>query len=230
MNPEVSVIIPLYQCEKYIGAAIESVLAQSFTDHEIIVIDDGSTDSGGRIASSFPRVKYFRKKHSGIAEARNLALSKAKGELIAFLDADDLWTPDKLELQVSYLREHPDCSIVFCRYQNFTDIAEPDLNERQKQVMEKEIPLCLTAACIRKDLFSTYGLFNESYAFGEDTEWLARLQVSLVDLDHKIDKALYLRRIHENNISITHKGMNENERYAIIANAIRSKWRHIKND
>ena len=229
MDPEVSVLIPMYRSEKYIGAAIESVLAQSFSDFEIIAADDGSDDNSARIAASYPKVRCFSQEHTGISAARNLALSNARGRLIAFLDSDDLWTPDKLELQVAYLHDHPECGIVFCRYQNFSDIEESERNTRQQQILGEEISRYLAGACIRREMFETFGAFNEKYPFGEDTEWLARLRVALVDLDHKIDKYLYLRRIHDHNISLTHNDMSESERYAIMADAIRNKWRRKKN-
>ena len=110
--PRVSVLMPVYNCESYINKAIESVLDQTFQDFELIVVNDGSSDKSGEIASSYPQVRYFDRPHKGIPETRNFAVSKAEGELITFLDADDLWAPEKLEHQVKYLDEHPDCDII----------------------------------------------------------------------------------------------------------------------
>ncbi len=229
MTPEVSVMVPLYNNEKYIAEAIESILAQTYKDFEIIVADDGSTDKGGEIASSFKEVRYYKLKHGGISKTRNFALSKARGALIAFLDSDDLWAPDKLELQVDYLNEHPDCDIIFCRYENFFDGSEKDLTCRQKQILLTEIPGYLTGACLRKSLFDRFGGYDEAYDFGEDTQWLARLEIAGVDLGHKLERVLYFRRIHDENISLTHGNMSESSRYSIMADAIRSKWRREKD-
>ena len=228
MTPEISVLIPLYNCEEYIGAAIESVRKQTFHDYEILVVDDGSTDEGWKTASSCEGVRLIRREHAGIAKTRNFALSEAKGKLIAFLDADDLYAPEKLKLQKDYLDSHPQCDIVFCRYQCFTDIQREELTPRQKQTLSGEIPQYMAGACIRKELFGRYGVFREDYTYGEDTEWLARLEIAQVDLSHKLDSFLYFRRIHNSNISLTHRDMSEKERYSILADAIREKWRKTK--
>lgn len=229
MTPEVSVLIPLYNSETYIRQAIESILEQSFRAFEIIVADDGSTDGGGQIAASFPEVRYFKREHAGIPETRNFALSKARGDLITFIDSDDLWAKDKLALQVQYMKEHPDCEIVFSRYQNFYDGTSEEPGSRQKQILPVEIPQFLPSACVRRSLFEQFGGYDEAYAFGEDTQWLARLEVAGADLSHKIDQVLYFRRIHDHNISLTHHNMSEEQRYSIMADAIRRKWKRERD-
>ncbi len=92
----ISVVIPAYNSEKTIRATIESVLQQSFKDFELIVIDDGSQDSTYQVVSSFSdsRVRVFSYPNAGVSASRNRGITKANGEFIAFLDADDLWTPD----------------------------------------------------------------------------------------------------------------------------------------
>ena len=227
--PRVSVLMPVYNCEPYIGKAIESVLDQTFQDFELIVVNDGSSDKSGEIASSYPQVRCFDRPHKGIPETRNFAVSKAEGELITFLDADDLWAPEKLSLQVKYMTGHPDCGIVFCRFRNFTDIPGELRTDRQKELLRAEFSTYLPGACIRKELFDRFGVFSESCAFGEDTEWEARLRLARIDLTHCIDKELYFRRVHEQNITLTHPDMDESARYAIMAQAIRKKWRNKKN-
>ena len=94
MIPLVSVLIPLYNNRLYIDEAIRSVLAQTYRNFEIIVVDDGSEDGGDKTAAGYPEVRLFRKEHSGISKTRNYALSKAQGDLITFLDSDDLWDPE----------------------------------------------------------------------------------------------------------------------------------------
>ena len=89
--PLISTIIPLFNCEKYLGAAIESILAQNYQPMQIIVVDDGSTDGSAAVARSFSQVEYYFQENAGVATALNHGLSKAKGEFIAFLDSDDLW-------------------------------------------------------------------------------------------------------------------------------------------
>ena len=103
--PRVSVVIPLYQTEIYIEQALRSVLAQTFDDFEVLVIDDGSRDRGPEIARSFsdPRVKVISQENRGLAGARNSGIRLAVGEFVALLDADDLWEPEKLECHVRQL-------------------------------------------------------------------------------------------------------------------------------
>jgi teichuronic acid biosynthesis glycosyltransferase TuaG len=101
--PLVSVIIPAYNAEAFLARAIRSVEAQSFQDFELLVIDDGSTDGTGDVARAFGSVRYVRGDHLGEAEARNRGLEEATGELVAFVDADDEWLPDKLARQVAFM-------------------------------------------------------------------------------------------------------------------------------
>lgn len=101
--PKVSVIIPAYNAEKFLERAIRSVLAQTFDDYEIIVVDDGSTDKTAEIAKSFKKVRYFQQEHVYQAAARNKGITEARGEYIAFLDADDEWLPEKLEKQLAFM-------------------------------------------------------------------------------------------------------------------------------
>jgi glycosyltransferase involved in cell wall biosynthesis len=107
-NPLVSVIIPVYNGARFLRAALESVLAQTYRNFEVIVVDDGSVDDSGVIAQSFPEVRYIHQTNQGVAAARNHAIEVARGEYFAFLDQDDLWTADKLKLQIAYLLSHPE--------------------------------------------------------------------------------------------------------------------------
>ena len=223
--PRVSVLMPVYNCESYINKAIESVLDQTFQDFELIVVNDGSFDKSGEIASSYPQVRYFDRPHKGIPETRNFAVSKAEGELITFLDADDLWAPEKLEHQVRYLDEHPDCYIIFCRYQNFSDIPEDEMTEKQRKLLGREIDKCLTAACMRKSLFDRIGDFSLTCPYGEDTEWSARLVLAGVDISKRLEEFLYLRRIHNDNITLAHNETDNQAFYSSLADSIRMKLR-----
>lgn len=101
--PAVSVIIPAYNAEAFLGRAIRSVETQTFRDFELVVVDDGSTDGTADVARSFDSVRYVRGPHQGEAGTRNLGLAEAKSELVAFVDADDEWMPEKLERQVVFM-------------------------------------------------------------------------------------------------------------------------------
>lgn len=117
MKKTVSVIIPVYGVEKYIAATVQSVLAQTYSDFELIIVDDGSPDRSVEVCQQFsdPRVKIVSQANRGLAGARNTGIRHAEGDYLAFLDGDDLWLPDKLEKQIAHLEQSPDVGVSFCR-------------------------------------------------------------------------------------------------------------------
>jgi glycosyltransferase involved in cell wall biosynthesis len=111
--PRVSVIIPTFNCARFLGRAIETALTQTYRDYELIVVDDGSTDETREVVASFgSKLRYLYQPNGGVYSARNLALSSANGELVAYLDADDMWYPHKLDTQVAFLDAHKECGLV----------------------------------------------------------------------------------------------------------------------
>ncbi len=111
--PRVSVIMPTFNCARFLGRALESIFAQTFTDYEVIVANDGSTDHTREVIAPYSgKITYLYQPNRGPSAARNLALSKASGEFIAYLDADDMWYPHKLEKQVTFLDAHTECGLV----------------------------------------------------------------------------------------------------------------------
>lgn len=122
--PEVSVIIPTYNSGRYLTDAVDSVLAQTYKDFEVLVIDDGSTDDTGTVMGRYRSpVRYISQQNGGVSAARNRGIEESRGRYIAFLDADDVWYPQKLERQVAALEEHTDCRAC---YSAFT-VADSDL-------------------------------------------------------------------------------------------------------
>ncbi|MGA9380619.1 MAG: glycosyltransferase family A protein, partial [Phormidium sp.] len=121
--PLISVIIPAFNSEKTIRETIESVLHQTFSDFELIVINDGSTDAILEIVTSIkdPRIKVFSYPNTGVAASRNRGFSHSCGEFIAFLDADDLWTADKLEAQLKALQENPQAAVAYSWMDNIDE-------------------------------------------------------------------------------------------------------------
>ena len=122
--PRVSVTIPTFNCARYLPRALDTVLSQTYTDYEIIVVDDGSTDGTRDVVAQFgDRVRYLYQANQGLSSARNLALAHASGEFIAYLDADDMWYPNRLERQVAFLDAHTECGLV---HSDFTIIDDTD--------------------------------------------------------------------------------------------------------
>lgn len=226
----VSVFIPTYNRVGYLEEAIESVLAQTYGDLEVVVVDDGSDDGTEELVRSYNetdrpgRVRYVGQPHLGIAAARNRAVREASGELIAWCDSDDLWEPTKLERQVAYLDAHPSCAIVFCLVRSFTAIPEEDLGERQRAVMAlhaRGYRYYMASACVRREVFERCGTFDEGRAYAEDDEWVARVCAAGVAIDHCIDEPLYLRRVHDGQVTYQHGRIDGRGSLAIWADAIR---------
>ncbi len=113
-QPSISVVIPVFNGEKFLHQAISSALQQTYPPHEIIVVDDGSSDATGQIAASFgSSIRFLKQVNQGPSAARNLGTQASTGNWIAFLDADDLWFPDKLAMQVAALEAHPDAGLLY---------------------------------------------------------------------------------------------------------------------
>lgn len=212
----ISVIVPTYNRASYLPEAAASLTAQTIpvSQMEVIVIDDGSDDGTEdtvrELSEEYPgmQIRYIYQTHKGISAARNRGIREAAGEWIGFLDSDDLWQPDKAEKQLAYLDAHPEALIVFTRYRNFTDTLSGELSRQQKYIMEERMDLYLASALVSRRLFEKSGLFSESLYVGEDTEWVTRNRILHENMDHVIEEPLYLRRVHESNISL---GCRENE-------------------
>lgn len=124
---KVSVIIPVYKVEKYVAATVESVLAQTYKNFELLIIDDGSPDKSIEICQQFTdhRIRIIRQENRGVAAARNTGIRHAQGEYLAFLDADDLWTPEKLAKHIEHLENSPAVGVSFCRSAFIDESGEP---------------------------------------------------------------------------------------------------------
>ena len=222
----VSVIMPTFNCGKFIAQSIESVIAQTVTDWEICIVDDCSTDNTLEVLQpymeKYPNIRYTRlEKNGGPAVARTEALRMAAGKYVAFLDSDDLWAPDKLEKQVAYLDRYPECQLVFTLVENFFDGAADTMNQRQEQLLHSNVENCLPSCCIRRDVFEKYGVFREDYPYGEDTYWATKLWAAGINMKHCIQERLYIRRIHDSNISLTHRKVEQKDIMTLMADAIR---------
>jgi len=205
-SPTVSAIIPAWNAERYLAEALASVTAQSLAPREIIVVDDGSTDGTAAIAAATPGVRVIGIDHGGIGAARNAGVGEAAGELLAFLDADDRWSPDKLALQARVLVDDPRVDMVLGHIQQF---LSPDLDEgRRGQWRCPEHPqpgLSAGTMLIRAAAFRRVGPFNPALAVGEFIDWYAR--ASEVGLrGHMIPQVVLHRRVHGGNTVLRERG------------------------
>jgi len=198
----VSVIIPVYDGERYLDGAIQSVLAQTLPPAEILIVDDGSTDGSARSAQSFgPPVRVLTQANLGPAAARNLGVAHATGDLLAFLDADDLWAPEKLARQKQVLEENPAYEAVLGRVENF---ISPELDEHQRAMLAKSAAQTgkfhIGALLIRRAAFLRVGYFDTRWRQGEFVEWWAR--ALRINLKFTVLSELVLRRrLHADNLT-----------------------------
>jgi glycosyltransferase involved in cell wall biosynthesis len=202
MSPsDISVIIPVHNGARHLSAAIESVLAQTLPPVELLVVNDGSTDASAAIAHSFgPPVRVLTQPNLGPAAARNLGVAHAIGDLLAFLDADDLWLPDKLARQVQVLWDDPTCEAVLGRVENF---VSPELDERQRRMLARSAAQTgahhVGALLMRREAFRRIGAFDARWRHGEFIAWWGRAQ--RLGLRYTVLSELVLRRrLHTDNL------------------------------
>ena len=199
----VSCIVPVFNGERYIAESLQSILDQTYRPLEIIVADDGSTDSTSAVVATYgTRVRYLRQSNSGPAAARNLGVSVAKGDFIAFLDADDLWHPEKLECQIARFQARPELDYCVTHCQNFWI---PELKEEAQRYQDHRIsrpmPGYVTATLVaRRSAFDRVGLFNPALGHGDSTEWFLRAAEHRAVLELLPDVLMY-RRLHPTNRS-----------------------------
>jgi glycosyltransferase involved in cell wall biosynthesis len=210
-EPLVSVVIPTYDRERMLTEAVESALAQTYGRFELLVADDGSTDGTPAQMAGFrdPRIRLLRQIHSGRPSVvRNSALRRARGELIAFLDDDDLWLPDKLEKQVTLLNRVPQADFVYTDIRRLAadgSISDPVLQPWDKwegKIFDRLLLnsfLFVSTIIVRRAVFATTGLFDETLAAIEDFDlWL---RVTFVAQGAFLDDPVVLIRRHPGGIS-----------------------------
>lgn len=208
--PQVSVIIPVYNGEKYIAQALDSVFAQTFRDFEIIVIDDGSTDRTESILRQYgDKIVYLKNDHGGPASSRNLGISVARGDFIAFLDADDIWLPTKLERQVAFAALHPDFGIITTDAATFdhTGITEasaaahkyiPSGHVLKELLFDNWIGT--SCAMVRHECFKSVGTFDqEAFVRGED--WVMWMRIAALYPVYFLNEVLIHYRVHSQSYS-----------------------------
>ena len=181
MCPEVSVIMSVYNGEKYLGEAIDSILNQTFTDFEFIIVDDGSIDRSADIIRSYKdsRIKLIQQENRGASCGRNRGIQESKGEYIACMDADDISLPQRLEKQVDFLEKHPDIGIVGTWAIMMTEkgediyIAEIPQNDLElRELLAKTSPFFHSSVVFRRTLFDSCGPYPEDFKRASVEDWI----------------------------------------------------------
>jgi glycosyltransferase involved in cell wall biosynthesis len=194
----VSVVIPVFNGERYLAEALSSVAGQTCPPQEIIVIDDGSRDGSAAIAKAFPGVRCVAQDHRGQSAARNRGAEAARGEYLAFLDADDLWVEDKLERQQTVLSHNPEVDVVFGWAEPFID--RPSVGGAPPRGVAPPMPAPLPGAMlIRRAAFMRIGGYRTDWRVAEVVEWYARAIDAGLAM-RMLDAVVLRRRLHDANL------------------------------
>jgi glycosyltransferase involved in cell wall biosynthesis len=235
--PLLSVIIPCFNAERYIGATLRSVLAQDIDGMEVIVVDDGSRDGSVELVrAQFPQVRVVVQANAGVAAARNHGLQLARGEWVAFVDADDIWLPGKLKTQFAEMAEVPGCRMSYTAWQVWPCLnPEPDapylaqLAELADQrtrwtgatgwIYPQLLLDCVvwtSTVLAQRSLFEEIGGFDQTLRIGEDYDlWLRASRVTPI---HRVARPYALYRMHPH--SITRSLPTDNYRAIVIGRAL----------
>jgi glycosyltransferase involved in cell wall biosynthesis len=223
MKPLISIITPVYNVEKFITETIESVLAQTYSNWELVLVDDGSTDDSTRICKEYSlredRIKYFHKQNGGQASARNLGIKNAKGEYITFLDSDDLYAEDKLEQHFIDLAEKPAdfyYGAGYMIYENRTSNKVVEYDWFYGEYSGKDFFKILYHSCsvninsvlVKKKLFDEIGLFDESPILRGTEDWdlWLRIAIHVKNIYGSPERKVYYR-IHDSGIHFQRANM-----------------------
>lgn len=202
-KPGISVVVPSWRPGIYLTEALESIINQDLNPEEIIIVTDSNDQESMDIARNYqPRVSIICQEPRGCAAAKNEGAKRASCEHLAFLDADDYWSPSKLRLQKSWLENHPEHDMVFGNVEQF---ISPELPEENRQHLRQELSkmpgLSAGTLLIKRDHFLKVGLFNETFELGDFIDWFSRAEH--LGLKHYvIDDVMLYRRIHLNNLGL----------------------------
>ena len=226
--PLISCIVPVFNGEHYLREALESIFTQTYRPLEVIVADDGSTDGTAAIVAEYSeRVRHLGQPNTGAPAARNLGLRAACGEFIAFLDADDLWHPEKLARQMARFATRPKLDLCITFVQNFWS---PELQEKvpwfADHPLAKPFPGYVAPALLaRRALFDAIGWFNSDLHHGDMKDWFLRAAEYGAVIEALTDILVY-RRLHETNMS-HHKAAVSREEYLQLVKASLDRRRRL---
>jgi glycosyltransferase involved in cell wall biosynthesis len=200
----ISVVVGVHNGERYVGSALESALAQDYTPIEVVVVDDGSTDATADIVARYP-VRYIHQRNGGQGAAKNAGVAAAAGELVAFLDHDDLWAPTKLTRQVEALRARPEADGVLARLET---LLEPGAAHPPWLPRSREYPWFPPSSwLVRRALFDAIGPFDTA-SVAPDVDWMLRARDAGARFEI-VREPLGWYRFHGENVSYRRAEMRE---------------------
>jgi glycosyltransferase involved in cell wall biosynthesis len=215
----ITCIIPVHNGENYLAEAIQSVLDQTVSVYEIIVVDDGSTDGTSDVVATFASpVRLVRHARAlGPAAARNRGIEEAEGDFVTFLDHDDLWVPHKVESQLNAFRVDPELDFCVGKVQNFW-MPEVQHEAERFEGHFRSGPIPGYVSCtlmVRKPFLDRIGRFNTNIAHADDTDWFLRARTAGAK-ELLLDDVLLRRRLHTTNRSRVRAGNSRDEYLAML--------------
>lgn len=202
-EPSVSVVIAVFEGERFLADAIASAWAQTYSPLEVIVVDDGSSDRSAQLATQ-RRARVLRRPHRGVSAARNAGIASARGDLIALLDADDRWPAERLALQVQRFIRRPELGFVLGRALLFLDPSAPRPEWFTDDLAAGESVLARQTLVARRELFDRLGGFDESIDICEDFDWLVRCREAEIPYE-VLDDVVVEYRVHGANSGLSRR-------------------------
>ena len=201
-RPAVSVIVAIRNAERYLRDALDSIVAQTWSDYEVIVVDGASTDNGPAIARSYPKASVIPQGRVGLANAWNLGIATARAPFIAFLDGDDAWTPDTLATHLATFDAEPAVELVHGRTEFFVQAGQPLPRGFRPDLLRTSHPAPMTgSSMIRRAAVDRMGPFDEDMRIAFDIGWLSRLRKTSVT--RAVDKVFLRKRLHADSVGQT---------------------------
>ena len=202
MNPLISCIVPVFNGERYLDEALDSIFAQTYRPLEVIVVDDGSTDTTAEVTTRYgDHITYIWQANAGPSAARNRGVETASGAFIAFLDADDIWHKEKLACQMTRFETRPELEICLSYAQN---LWIPDLKQEEERFSDSDLaiakPHLPSGGVVKRALWERVGPFNTSLKHRDAMDWLARAREAGAVME-TVPDVLVFRRIHQDNLS-----------------------------
>jgi glycosyltransferase involved in cell wall biosynthesis len=200
-GPLVSVIVPVYNGERYLAEALDSVLKQDYRPLEVLVVDDGSTDNSAQIARSYGQVHCIQQPNQGVSAARNAGIAASHGEFISFLDQDDVWAREKLSVQAGYLLQHREVGYAIARQRFFLEPGTKRPPWLKEEFLEgDQVGYLPGTLVVRTTVFDQIGAFDVAYGISSDSDWFTRAKDAGIAMAI-LPEVLLCRRIHSGNLS-----------------------------
>lgn len=195
----ISVVIPVYNGARYLRETLDSVFGQTLQAHEVIIVDDGSSDQSPEILRAFgDRLQVYRQENQGVAAARNAGLTHVTGDAIAFLDQDDLWPADRNRIMAEALAAHPEAGVVVGLVEMLDQITVRRAMPTYMGIAPRE--MLVGSQLIRPSVFETVGKFSTGVGYADDTDFLLRRGEHRI-ATHYVDTVSLIYRLHDHNTS-----------------------------